>query len=198
MYDYRRMSPEQQKVIVADRRERNHPWHSPPHLAGSEGFRIVTGACYEHQKLLSSAERLEWFEQRLLQAIEKLGARCAAWCVLPNHYHVLVEMRHIREFSVGLGRLHGRTSFEMNQADQMGGRKVWYRCMDRAMRSERHFYVSLNYIHNNAVKHGYVKKWQEWPYSSVHWYLQSKGRDWLLELWREYPVLNYGDDWNVF
>lgn len=104
----------------------------------------------------------------------------------------------IRDFSNGLGQLHGRTSFEMNRRDDARGRKVWYRCQDRVIRSERHYYASMNYIHNNPVKHGYSKKWQEWPYSSVHWYLECKGRDWLVDAWRQYPVLNYGDKWDLF
>ena len=65
------------------------------------------------------------------------------------------------------------------------------------MRSERHYFTTLNYIHNNPVKHGYVDKWGDWPCSSYHWYLENKGRDWLLELWHEFPVLNYGDQWDV-
>lgn len=64
------------------------------------------------------------------------------------------------------------------------------------MRSDRHFYTTINYIHNNPVKHGYVDKWSEWPYSTFHWYLEKKGRAWLVDLWREYPVLNYGEKWD--
>ena len=30
-----------------------------------------------------------------------------------------------------------------------------------------------------------------------YWYLENKGRDWLVDLWQEYPVLNYGDKWDV-
>ncbi len=85
----------------------------------------------------------------------------------------------------------------MNKQDGIQGRRVWYRSQDRVMRSRRHFFTSLNYIHNNAVKHGYVKKWQDWAFSSVHWYLEHKGREWLLDLWREYPVLNYGEKWDT-
>ena len=58
--------------------------------------------------------------------------------------------------------------------------------------------ISSNYIHNNPVKHGYVEKWQHWPFSSAAWYLEHKGREWVLDLWREYPVLDYGKSWDVF
>jgi putative transposase len=65
------------------------------------------------------------------------------------------------------------------------------------MRSESHYYTTLNYIHDNPVKHGYVTKWTDWPCSSVHWYLETKGREWLADCWRNYPVLNYGDKWDL-
>jgi REP element-mobilizing transposase RayT len=38
-----------------------------------------------------------------------------------------------------------------------GRRKVWYSFRDRAIRDERHTYHALNYLHFNAVKHGYVE-----------------------------------------
>lgn len=66
------------------------------------------------------------------------------------------------------------------------------------MRSERHFYASLNYIHHNPVKHGYVERWQDWPFSSADWYLAMKGRDWLVDVWRNYPVRDYGAKWDDF
>ena len=122
---------------------------------------------------------------------------CAAWVVLPTHYGVLVRIGEMKQFARAQGQLHGKTSFEMNREDGEVGRTVWYRCQDRCMRSEAHYFTTLNYIHNNPVKHGYVTKWGDWPYSSFHWYLEHKGREWLTELWREYPVLNYGDTWDV-
>ena len=130
----------------------------------------------------------------MLSAIKAYG--CSAWCVLPNHYHVLLPIADMKTLTQTLGRLHGRTSFQMNREDQERGRQVWFRCQDRAMRCEGHFFTTLNYIHNNPVKHGYVAKWHHWPFSSVHWYLETKGREWLLDLWRQYPVRNYGKGWD--
>lgn len=128
--------------------------------------------------------------------MKDLGAACSAWCILSNHYHVLVRIDAMKDFAQGLGQLHGRTSFTWNREDGARGRRVWHRCSDRVMRSEAHFWTTVNYIHNNPVKHGYVKKWQAWAFSSVHWYLATKGRDWMASLWREYPVLNYGAGWD--
>src|SRR5262249_5332660 len=180
MYLYRTMTPEEQKAVVQERIKRGFPWHGPPHPDAPGQYRIVSGTCYEHAPAFNSPARLKWFEVELLGVVKGLSCDCAAWCVLPNHYHILVRIMDMPTFSAAFGELHGRTSFQMNGEDNMRGRKVWHRFQDRCMRSDRHFYTSLNYIHNNPVKHGYVIKWQHWPFSSVHWYLENKGRSWLL------------------
>ena len=198
MYDYRTLTPAEQQTIVAERQRRGFPWHSPPHPEAPGSYRLLSAACFEHQPILRSSARLEWFEQELLNTLQQLGTPCAAWCVLSNHYQVLVQITNMRQFCRGLGRLHGRTSFQMNTEDGTRGRRVWYRSQDRCIRSEAHFYATLNYLHNNPVKHGYVLRWPSWPFSSFHWYLQTHGRDWLLDLWTRYPVLNYGAAWDDF
>ncbi len=64
------------------------------------------------------------------------------------------------------------------------------------MKSERHFWASLNYVLHNAVHHGYVGRWQDWPYSNAEQYLAEVGHEEVLRRWREYPVLDYGKDWD--
>jgi putative transposase len=196
MYRYRKLTPAQQHAIVAERRQRGFPWHGPPHPEAPGEYRIVTAACFEHRHILSTDQRLKWFADELHKTLSELGVPCAAWCVLPNHYHVLVRIMEMRTFTAGLGKMHGRTSYLMNRDDDQSGRQVWHRCADRCMRSDRHFYSSVNYIHNNPVKHGYVERWQDWPHSSVHEYLEAQGRERLLSMWEEYPVLDYGRDWD--
>ncbi|WP_425615344.1 hypothetical protein NA78x_005259 [Anatilimnocola sp. NA78] len=64
------------------------------------------------------------------------------------------------------------------------------------MKSELHFWATLNYVLNNAVRHRYVHHWQEWPYSNASQYLADVGRELAEERWRTYPVLDYGQDWD--
>src|SRR5262249_21749110 len=162
-------------AVVAYRQRRGFPWHGPPHLEEPGAYRIISAACYEHHHLLNTASRLQWFEQELLATLHAFGCPCAAWCVLSNHYHVLVQIDNMLLLARTLGQLHGRTSYQINKEDGLRGRTVWYRAQDRCMRSEAHFFTTLNYIHNNPVKHGYVNRWQAWPFSSFHWYLQTHG-----------------------
>ena len=118
------------------------------------------------------------------------------WCILPNHYHALVKTDRIKEFRHALGQFHGRSSFKWNEEDSHRGRKVWYNCFERVMKSHRHSWATLNYVHHNPVHHGYVARWQDWPWSSADEFLKSVGRPRALELWLQYPILAYGKKWD--
>jgi len=196
MYEYRKLSPMERAELVQQRIARGYPPHSPPHPLQDQPFYLLTATCYEHAcHMLSSSRRQQvldmLFEQFILQGME-----IPAWVVLPNHYHLLV---HVTDFAAlsGISRMvHGPTSRQWNLEDNSPGRKVWYRFSDRAIRSERHYYATVNYIHNNPVKHGWAQLPTEWKESSIHWYLEHEGEAWLQDLWERYPVRDYGRGWD--
>jgi len=92
--------------------------------------------------------------------------------------------------------VHSRVAAAMNFQQGQKGRKVWYRYSDRIIRNERHHWASVNYVHYNPVKHGYVKKATDWPWVSAHEYLEAHGREWLAQIWTAYPVKDYGKAWD--
>jgi putative transposase len=192
------MTDEDREYVLKERKIRRFPWHSPPHFE-YEGERqlIITAACYEHRPIIGgSSDRMAECESALIEICKDAGTKLYCWCVLPNHYHVLLCTAAVSELLTRLGKFHGASSFKWNGEDGTRGRKVWFRAVERSMRSERHFYATLNYIHHNPVKHGYVEKWQDWPYSSASEYLEKVGHETAARVWREYPVLNYGDEWD--
>jgi putative transposase len=200
MYRWRQLTDEERSSVPDERRGRKLPWHSPPHLEfDGAGTFLITAACYEHAHVIGSdAVRIAEFEEILLATTAEIGARVYAWCVLPNHYHVLVRVEVIKLLRVAVGQMHGRTSRYWNKADNALGRKVWFNFFDRPMRSTRHFWATMNYVHNNAVHHRYVTRWQDWPYSSAHKFLDDVGRDEAQRIWTEFPILDYGKDWDVY
>jgi putative transposase len=199
MYDYRRITSEERAQVVEYRRRQHQPWHSPPHPNLGIGSRyLVTAACYEHALIIGkNPERLTKCEAEVLSVCKKLAEEIYAWCVLPNHYHLLVRAERLKELCDALGDFHGRSSFDWNGEDGQRGRQVWYRCFDRAIRSERHFWASVNYIHHNPVRHGCVEKWRDWPWSSATEFLDQVGREEAVRIWRAYPILDYGKKWDI-
>ena len=96
----------------------------------------------------------------------------------------------------GLGLLHGRTSHAWNGEEILRSRKVFFRAVERAMRSERHYWATLNYVHHNPVHHGYVRHWTDWPWSSAPEYLAQTDPDEAKRVWQDYPLCDYGKGWD--
>ena len=197
MYDWRRMSQSERRAAFGARLASHHPWHGPPHERKHEYTYHFSAACYEHAPIVgSSAARMAECETELLEALKACSDRVHAWCVLPNHYHLLVHVTDFQVLGGAFRMIHGPTSRQWNHQEDTPGRKVWYRFSDRAIRSERHYYTTLNYIHYNPVKHGWKQSPYDWVESSVHWYLEHQGREWLRDLWNRYPVRDYGLGWD--
>ena len=200
MYNWRKMTEDERGYALEIRHRRSFPKHSPPHFdfAGERQY-LVTAACYEHAPIIGvSSDRMTECEYEILSACQKFCAEIYAWCVLPNHYHILLKTEQVKGLRKELGLFHGRFSFQWNGQDGQRGRQVWHNCFERALKSERHFWASLNYVHNNPVHHGYVKKWQDWPWSSANRFLEQFGKEKAAEIWRDFPLLDYGKKWDNF
>ena len=197
MYLWRKLTDSQRQDLLGFRRFNSRPWHSPAHRVGESGRYLLTTACFEHLPVVGySPERMAEFSEAWLKVLESFCDEINAWCVLPNHYHALVLTHQLPALLAETGRLHGRTSFQWNGEDNQRGRKVWFNCVETAMKSARHFFATLNYVHHNPVHHGYVRLWTEWPFSSAAAFLEQSGREQAERMWREYPVLDYGKDWD--
>jgi putative DNA methylase len=119
------------------------------------------GACW-----LRDPHIAELVEQSLLHFD---GERYAlhAWCVMPNHVHVLVTPLHGNSLS---SILHGWKSFTAKEANRRLGREgpFWMEeYFDRAIRDENHFRRVVEYIGNNPVKAGLCPEPSAWRWSSA-------------------------------
>jgi len=196
MYEYRNLTPEEQEKLVQQRVARGYPPHAPPHTMRDEQFYLLTAACYEHIAHMNTPARRQQLLKLHFERFDNAGMEILAWIVLLNHYHLLVRVTDFDLLKGIFGSVHGKTSYQWNRDDGKRGRKIWFRYSDRAIRSQAHYYTTLNYIHYNPVKHGLVQSPYDWTDSSVHWYLEHQGRGWLRDLWSQYPVRDYGNSWD--
>ncbi len=93
--------------------------------------------------------------------------RLAAWVVMPNHVHVLVEL-----WTMPIGRLlkawKGASAHAVNLLLGSGG-TLWQReYWDRYIRDEAHFGKARHYIESNPVKAALVKAPEQWVHSSAN------------------------------
>lgn len=106
-------------------------------------------------------------EQALLH-FDGARYRLLAWCVMPNHVHVVIETH--QGFPLG-EVVHSWKSFTANQANKVLGRTgpFWMAdYYDRFVRDERHFLAVVRYVTENPVKAGLVSDASQWRWSSAY------------------------------
>lgn len=110
-----------------------------------------------------------------------------AWCIMPNHVHVLFQVREgwtmsrcVWSWKSFTGRLINQLrpgSAGRRPAESPGSARltetppnpVWHReYFDRYIRDDAHYANAVRYIHQNPVKAGLVANPEDWQWSSAH------------------------------
>jgi len=93
--------------------------------------------------------------------------RLVAWCVMPNHVHVLIETMEHWPLSGIVQSWKSFTAKAINQQLRRSG-EVWQReYCDRYIRDDGHLQAAIEYIENNPAKAGLVRSNEDWRYSSA-------------------------------
>ena len=98
--------------------------------------------------------------------------RLLAWCVMPNHVHVVIEPNYPLSRIVQNWKSYTahwtRQQTVQHQLDVPPG-KFWMRgYWDRYIRNPEHLQTVLEYVHQNPVKAGLCDNAEEWRWSSAH------------------------------
>jgi len=115
-----------------------------------------------------------------------------AYCLLRNHFHLLVRVKTEEEqeqtFRVSetlkvfkvlnpsrqFSNLFNAYAKAINKAYQRTGSLFQHPFGRIPVTSDAHFVHLIAYIHHNPQKHGLVDKFESWPYSSYHALLSTK------------------------
>ena len=152
------------------RAKRDWP-HAPPHRISEYGTYIVTAGTCQKEHFFRGAERLDYLEAELLAKAEAAGWQLEAWAVFSNHYHFVSHLGpKSRKLSEWLAELHQQTSSHVNQLDGCLGRQVWHNYWDTALTFEKSYLARLNYVHQNALKHGLVRLATHYRWCSAAWF----------------------------
>ena len=118
-YLWRQLNEKQRAELLLWRRARGYPWHSPPHHPNFGHLRfLISASCFEHRYYIGhTTQRMDNFFARSGGCVRGAREQTFAWCVLPNHYHALVEAPDVKALLHELGTLHGRTAHAWNGED---------------------------------------------------------------------------------
>lgn len=149
------------------------PNYTRPKISGATVF--FTVALADRQSTLLTREI-----NRLRDAVRVTKAErpfeIEAWVVLPDHLHCIWQLpewdsdfstrwRLIKSrFSRRLPKGSLRTSHILRNERGLWQRRFW----EHHLRCDADFTAHLRYCWGNPVKHGFVERPEDWPYSSVH------------------------------
>src|SRR5437763_1881284 len=107
MYYWRQLNKGQREDALEYRRIQRYPKHSLPHFDfEAERQYLITAACYEHRHFIGrSIQRMTDFEVALLDVCAHFATCIYAWCILPNHFHILLKTAQVGDLRRELGKL---------------------------------------------------------------------------------------------
>ena len=155
-----------------DKSPHSKDWpHAPLHRLSGKGTYIVTAGTFHKEHFFRDADRLDCLERELLLKARGYEWQIEAWAVFPNHYHFVGHaMKDASTLKPMLTHLHADTAREINQRDGVTDRQVWFNFWDTELTYEKSYLARLNYVHQNAVKHGLVPVANQYRWCSAAWF----------------------------
>lgn len=160
---------------------------------GGEVYHVLNRANARVQIFDNDKDYLQ-FESILEEAVEKYSMRLLAYCIMPNHWHLVVYPKadgDLQQFMSWLTNTHTRrwhvTKQTVGQGHLYQGRYKSFIC-----EQDQHLLTVLRYVERNAKTANLVKKAEEWKWSSV--WRREYGTDTqkkLLAVWSTIIPKNY-------
>ena len=89
--------------------------------------------------------------------------RCHAFCLMPNHYHAIIETE-LDRLSAGLHRLNGIHAQRFNERYGRVGHLFQDRFAAWMVESDAHLESACVYVRNNPVRAGLCATAEQWPW----------------------------------
>ena len=97
-----------------------------------------------------------------------------------------------------LSMLHVKTAEWVNKLDRQPGRKVRHNYRDTLLKEQRSYLARLNYVHQNAAKHGLVPLACQYPWCSAAWFERTASPAMVRAIYRfKTDLLSVADDFEV-
>ena len=136
------------------------------------------------QVMFESPQDYQLWESVLLEAREHVPVRILSYCVMPNHWHLVLWPRRdgeLSQFMAWLTLTH--TQRWHAQHHSVGSGHLYQgRFKSFPVQTDGHFLAICRYVERNALRAKLVKRAEEWPWSSLWRRLQGPTQSrWLTE-----------------
>lgn len=137
--------------------------------AGNVVYHVMNRAIRNLSPFQTDRDYLE-FEKILRRALEKYKVRVISYCIMPNHWHLLLwpcATGVLSRFVQWISSVHAKL---WNRTHSAVGRGAIYQSRYKSIpvKSDGHLLVAMRYVEQNPLRAGLVKKPRHWRWSSAH------------------------------
>ncbi len=129
----------------------------------------------------------------LRYACRKSGTAVWAWCLMPNHVHLILVPSDEDGLRRALAPTHARYASEIHRREGGCGH-FWQGRFRSVPMDEAHLHACLRYVELNPVRAGLAARPEDWRWSSARGHL-GLARDGLVD---PEPMRERIDDWRSF
>jgi putative transposase len=103
---------------------------------------------------------------QLREVIRKFGWNVYAYCLMPNHYHLVLETDR-QHLSAGMHRLNGLYAQRFNRRHGRVGHVFQNRFTAFLVESDEHLFAAIAYVADNPVRAGLCEEAADWPWGGT-------------------------------
>lgn len=172
-----------------------------PHRAAEGGYVYhVLNRANARMAIFDGEADYEAFETVLAEAVERTQTRLLAYCLMPNHWHLLVWPREDGELSrmVGWLTLTHTQRWHAHRRSTGAGHVYQGRFKSFPIQQDEHFYSVARYVERNTLRANLARRAEQWRFGSLHRWLRGAADDKaLLAAWPLPRKANWVDHVNA-
>jgi putative transposase len=133
----------------------------------------VTQRGNRREQVFFSDDDYRFYLDELGVAAKKAKADIWAWCLMPNHVHLLIVPSDADGLRQSVANAHRRYAARLNARNKWTGH-VWQGRYGSVVMDEAHLYHALSYVSLNPVRARLVERAEDWPWSSARAHLTGR------------------------
>jgi putative transposase len=136
-----------------------------PRIQVADGTYHVVARGNNKQQIFLDERDHHMFLDVVAQTLSRFRWRCLAYCLMPNHYHLVVITPNA-DLSHGMRQINGAYAQAFNRRHDRCGHLFQGRYGGRLIQSDQHLLESIRYVALNPVRAGLVRRPEDWPWSA--------------------------------
>ncbi|MHB8530523.1 MAG: transposase [Caulobacteraceae bacterium] len=153
----------------------------------------VTQRGNRRQQVFFGDDDYRSYRTLLAEGCRKAEVAIWAYCLMPNHVHLILVPSTAQGLRAALGEAHRRYTRRVNFREGWRG-YLWQGRFASAAMDEDHLMAAARYVELNPVRAGLVERPEQWPWSSARAHLAGRD-DGLAQV---APFLERAPDWPAF